>query len=49
MTEYFKLIENYIKDIDISYSSIKDLTIDLAISGGYYRDNYKVKFIIKRY
>ena len=43
MTEYFKLIENYIKDIDISYSSIKDLTIDLAISGGYYRDNYKFK------
>lgn len=48
MFEYFKLLEDSIKDFDIHYKSIKDLTIDLAKSGGYYRDIYEFKCGSKR-
>ena len=48
MLEYFKLLEDYIKDFNMYYSSIKDLTIDLAKSGGYYRDIYTFKCGSKR-
>ena len=48
MIEYFKLLEDFLKDCNIKYSSIKDLTIDLAKSGGYYRDIYTFKCGTKR-
>ncbi len=48
MIEYFKLIEEYIKDYNKKYDSIKDLTIDLAKSGGYYRAEYEFKCGTKR-
>ncbi len=41
MKLYFDMLENYIKSCDLHYDSIKDLTIDLAYSGGYHRDIYK--------
>lgn len=48
MTEYFKLLENFVKNTGIHYNSIMDLTIDLAKSGGYYRDIYEFKCGTKR-
>ncbi|MBO7696684.1 MAG: hypothetical protein J6T10_28990 [Methanobrevibacter sp.] len=43
MVEYFKLLESFVRGSGIKYKSIKDLTIDLAKSGGYYRDTYEFK------
>lgn len=43
MKIYFDMLENYIKNCNLHYNSIKDLTIDLAYSGGYHRDIYKFK------
>lgn len=39
--EYFKMLSNFCTDSNID--SIKDLTIELAKSGGYYRGNYTFK------
>ena len=41
MIEYFKLLENFLKDCSIQYNDIKDLTFKLMDSGGYYRGTVK--------
>ena len=43
MYQYFKMLEDSIRNCSITYNSIKDLTIDLAYSGGYYRGIYEFK------
>lgn len=43
MYQYFKMLEDSIRNCPITYNSIKDLTIDLAHSGGYHRGIYEFK------
>lgn len=43
MYQYFKMLENSIRNCSVTYNGIKDLTIDLARSGGYYRGIYEFK------
>lgn len=43
MYQYFKMLEDSTQNSSITYDSIRDLTIDLAKSGGYYRGVYKFK------